>query len=38
MKILINAYTCSLSFGIESDPGMAWNEVSNLANQYELYI
>lgn len=36
MKILINAYTCSLGMG--NDPSMAWNEVSNLANKYELYI
>ena len=36
MKILINAYTCSLGMG--NDPGMAWNEVDNLANKYELYI
>ena len=21
-----------------NDPGMAWNEVSNLANNFELYI
>lgn len=31
-------HTLALSLGIESEPGMAWNEVSNLANQYELYI
>lgn len=36
MKILINAYNCS--FGMGNDPGMAWNEVSNLTNKYELYI
>lgn len=31
-------HTLALSLGIESELGMAWNEVSNLANQYELYI
>ena len=36
MKILINAYAGSPGMG--SEPGMAWNWVSNLANQYELYI
>lgn len=36
MKILINAYNCSLGMG--NDPGMAWNEVSNLANNFELYV
>ena len=36
MKILINAYTCSLGMG--NAPGMAWNEVSDLANKNELYI
>lgn len=30
MKILINAYACSPGMG--SEPGMAWNWVSNLAN------
>ncbi len=29
MKILINAYACSPGMG--SEPGMAWNWVSNLA-------
>jgi len=36
MKILINVYACSPV--MRSEPGMAWNEVSNLANKYELYI
>lgn len=35
-KILINAYACCPEMG--SEQGMAWNEVSNLANQCELYI
>lgn len=36
MKILINAYACSPNMG--SEPGMAWNWVSNLAKFCELYI
>lgn len=36
MKILINAYACSPEMG--SEPGMAWNWVSNLARFCELYI
>lgn len=36
MKILINAYACSPCMG--SEPGMAWNWVSNLAKFYELFI
>lgn len=36
LKILINAYACSPNMG--SEPGMAWNWVSNLANFCELYI
>lgn len=36
MKILINAYACSPGMG--SEPGMAWNWVSNLAKLCELYI
>ena len=36
MKILINAYACSPGMG--SEPGMAWNWVSNLAKFCELYI
>lgn len=36
MKILINAYACSPGMG--SEPGMAWNWVSNLARFCELYI
>ena len=36
MKILINAYACSP--GMRSEPGMAWNWVSNLAKFCELYI
>lgn len=36
LKILINAYACSPDMG--SEPGMAWNWVSNLANFCELYI
>lgn len=35
MKILINAYACSPGMG--SEPGMAWNWVSNLAKFCELY-
>ena len=36
IKILINAYACSPGMG--SEPGMAWNWVSNLARFCELYI
>ena len=36
LKILINAYACSPRMG--SEPGMAWNWVSNLAKFCELYI
>lgn len=36
LKILINAYACSPNMG--SEPGMAWNWVSNLAKFCELYI
>ena len=36
IKILINAYACSPEMG--SEPGMAWNWVSNLAKFCELYI
>lgn len=36
LKILINAYACSPGMG--SEPGMAWNWVSNLAKFCELYI
>ena len=36
IKILINAYACSPGMG--SEPGMAWNWVSNLAKFCELYI
>ena len=36
MKILINAYACSPGMG--SEPGMAWNWISNLAKFCELYI
>lgn len=36
MKILINAYACSPGMG--SEPGMAWNWVSNLARSCELHI
>ncbi|WP_370756368.1 glycosyltransferase family 4 protein [Prevotella pectinovora] len=36
MKILINAYACSPGMG--SEPGMAWNWVSNLAKSCELHI
>ena len=36
MTILINAYACSPGMG--SEPGMAWNWVSNLAKFCELYI
>lgn len=36
LKVLINAYACSPGMG--SEPGMAWNWVSNLAKYYELYI
>lgn len=36
LKILINAYACSPCMG--SEPGMAWNWVSNLAKFCELYI
>ena len=36
MKIFINVYACFPSMG--SEPGMAWNWVSNLANNFKLYI
>lgn len=36
IKILINAYACSPGMG--SEPGMAWNWVSNLAKFCELHI
>lgn len=36
LKILINAYACSPGMG--SEPGMAWNWVSNFAKFCELYI
>lgn len=36
MIILINAYACSPGMG--SEPGMAWNWVSNLAKSCELHI
>lgn len=36
LNILINAYACSPSWG--SEPGMAWNWISNLAKYCELYI
>ena len=36
IKILISAYACSPGMG--SEPGMAWNWVSNLAKFCELYI
>lgn len=36
LKILINAYACSPDMG--SEPGMAWNWVSNLAKYCELFI
>ena len=36
LKILINAYACSPGMG--SEPGMAWNWVSNLARFCELYV
>lgn len=36
LSILINAYACSPNMG--SEPGMAWNWCSNLANYCELHI
>ena len=36
LKILINAYACSPNMG--SEPGMAWNWVSNVAKFCDLYI
>lgn len=36
LKILINAYACSPNMG--SEPGMAWNWVSNLAKYCEVHI
>ena len=36
LKVLINAYACSPDMG--SEPGMAWNWVSNLAKHCELHI
>lgn len=36
LKILINAYACSPGMG--SEPGMAWNWVSNLAKFCEVHI
>ena len=36
LKVLINAYACSPNMG--SEPGMAWNWVSNLARYCEVHI
>jgi len=36
LNILINAYACSPNWG--SEPGMAWNWISNLAKYCNLYI
>ena len=36
LKILINAYACSPNMG--SEPGMAWNWVSNLAKYCQVHI
>ena len=36
INVLINAYACSPSWG--SEPGMAWNWISNLASYCNLYI
>lgn len=36
LKILINAYACSPGKG--SEPGMAWNWVSNLAKYCEVFV
>lgn len=36
LKILINAYTCSLNMG--SEPGMAWNWCIHLSKHNELFI
>ena len=36
LKVLINAYACSPNMG--SEPGMAWNWVSNLARYCEVHV
>ena len=36
INVLINAYACSPKWG--SEPGMAWNWISNLASYCNLYI
>lgn len=36
LKILLNAYACSPNMG--SEPGMAWNWVSNLAKYCEVHV
>ena len=36
LRILINAYACCPNMG--SEPGMAWNWVTNLAKYSELFI
>lgn len=36
MKVLINAYACSPTWG--SEPGMGWNWISNLATFCDIYI
>ena len=36
LKVLINAYACSPGLG--SEPGMAWNRVSNFAKCFEFHI
>lgn len=36
MKVLINAYACSPTWG--SEPGMGWNWITNLAKYAELFI
>lgn len=36
MKVLINAYACSPTWG--SEPGMGWNWITNLAKYCKLYV
>ena len=36
INVLINAYACSPNWG--SEPGMAWNWISNLATYCNLFV
>ena len=36
LKILINAYACSPNWG--SEPGMAWNWITNIAKHCKCFV